>query len=131
MKLLFSLLLGGPVLAWWPGRMPATVRKAAACLALLPVVASFLFVAGFLIARPLRRPPRAARPGENRRGRLPAAPARPGAAAGRQVRRDPAALPRLRQVEPDGRRDAGRSAAQPRLAAVTAGRPPRYATCTP
>src|SRR5262245_34171183 len=52
MNVMLSLLLGGPVLAWWPGRMPAPVRKAAAVLALVPVVAVFVFAAVLLVSRP-------------------------------------------------------------------------------
>jgi hypothetical protein len=52
LKLLLSLLLGGPVLAWWPGRMPAAVRKIAACLTLAPVVLGFVFLMVALVTRP-------------------------------------------------------------------------------
>jgi hypothetical protein len=51
-KLILSLWIGSPILAWWPGRMPAAVRKAAACLTLAPVVVGFLFLAHALITRP-------------------------------------------------------------------------------
>jgi len=52
LKVLLSLLLGGPVLAWWPGRMPAAVRKAGACLTLAPVAVGFLFLVLALVTRP-------------------------------------------------------------------------------
>jgi hypothetical protein len=51
-KLTLSLLLGGPVLAWWPGRMPAAVRKVATCLALAPVVLVLVFTAHVVFTRP-------------------------------------------------------------------------------
>jgi hypothetical protein len=47
-----SVLLGGPALAWWPGRMPGIIRKAATCLALAPVVLFFVFVLVALVRRP-------------------------------------------------------------------------------
>ena len=50
---LLSLTLG-PLLAWWPGKMPGMVRKAAACFALAPVVLGCVFVAAFLMRRPVQ-----------------------------------------------------------------------------
>ena len=50
--LILLLLLGCPILAWWPLNLPAAMRKAATCLALAPVVVGILFISGSLIARP-------------------------------------------------------------------------------
>jgi hypothetical protein len=50
--LILFLLLGCPVLAWCPAKIPDAVRKAATCLALAPVVVASVFLAGFVITRP-------------------------------------------------------------------------------
>jgi hypothetical protein len=52
LKLIFSLLLGGPVVALWPGRLPAWARKVGTCLALAPIAAGLVGVAGMLVSRP-------------------------------------------------------------------------------
>jgi hypothetical protein len=52
LKLTLSLLLGGPVVALWPGRMPGWARKTATCLALAPVVVAIAFLAVALLTRP-------------------------------------------------------------------------------
>jgi hypothetical protein len=51
-KLIVSLLLGGPVVALWPGRLPAWTRKTATCLALAPVVLACVFLAVAFVSRP-------------------------------------------------------------------------------
>jgi hypothetical protein len=51
-ELILSLLLGCPVLAWCPAKIPVVVRKAATCLALAPVVVGIMFLSGALITRP-------------------------------------------------------------------------------
>jgi hypothetical protein len=50
--LILLLLLGCPVLAWCPAKIPDTLRKAATCLALAPVVMAMVFLSGFVITRP-------------------------------------------------------------------------------
>jgi hypothetical protein len=45
-------ILLGPLLAWWPGKMPRAIRMAAACLALAPVVLALAFAFATLIRRP-------------------------------------------------------------------------------
>jgi hypothetical protein len=52
--MIFALLLVFPLLAWWPGRMPRLIRKAATCLALLPILVGFVFVSAMWIARPIQ-----------------------------------------------------------------------------
>jgi hypothetical protein len=52
LKLIFSLLLGGPVVALWPGRIPAWARKVGTGLALAPIVGGFAFTAIALVTRP-------------------------------------------------------------------------------
>jgi hypothetical protein len=52
LRLMLPLLLGGPVIALWPWRMPAWARKVGACLALAPVVAGLVMVMGILVYRP-------------------------------------------------------------------------------
>jgi hypothetical protein len=42
----------GPLLAWWPGKMPRAIRMVAACLALAPVVLALAFAFAILIRRP-------------------------------------------------------------------------------
>jgi hypothetical protein len=51
-ELVLFLLLGCPVLAWCPAKIPVLVRKAATCLALAPVVLAFVLVSGSVITRP-------------------------------------------------------------------------------
>jgi hypothetical protein len=51
-QLILLLLLGCPILAWCPVKLPVAIRKAATCLALALVVVGILFVLGFFIARP-------------------------------------------------------------------------------
>jgi hypothetical protein len=52
LKLILSLLLGGPVMALWPGRLPAWARKTGTCLALAPVVVACVFLAAAFVTRP-------------------------------------------------------------------------------
>lgn len=54
LKLFFSLLLGGPVVALWPGRLPAWVRKTGTCLGLAPIVVACVFLAIALVTRPVQ-----------------------------------------------------------------------------
>lgn len=49
---ILSFWLGFLLLAWWPGRMPRTIRKAATGLALTPILVAFLFLLVVLIRRP-------------------------------------------------------------------------------
>jgi hypothetical protein len=52
LKLILSLLLGGPVIALWPWRLPGWTRKTGTCLALAPVVVACIFLAVALVTRP-------------------------------------------------------------------------------
>lgn len=52
LKVMLCLLLGCPVLAWCPGKIPVAVRKAATCLALAPVVVATVILLGVWITRP-------------------------------------------------------------------------------
>jgi hypothetical protein len=51
-QLMLCLLLGCPVLAWCPIKIPAAGRKAAACLALAPVVLAIVFLSAAFLSRP-------------------------------------------------------------------------------
>jgi hypothetical protein len=52
MKLIVSLLLGGPIVALWPWRLPAWTRKTATCMALAPVVVAIAFLTVAMVTRP-------------------------------------------------------------------------------
>ncbi|HLJ95167.1 MAG TPA: hypothetical protein VKU02_18465 [Gemmataceae bacterium] len=51
-RLMLVLLLGGPILAWFPVKLPVAVRKIAACLALVPATVALVFVSGVWLMRP-------------------------------------------------------------------------------